>query len=89
MTPFGNTFRLRQNLLILDYEHMRMNYVNPKHAMLLSGSIMHENLMFYKFPKEIPPLTKSEAENCLCDLITKTATALQELHCFGYAHLDV
>ena len=40
-------------------------------------------------PKETPPLTKSEAEQCLYDLITKTATALQELHSLGYAHLDV
>ena len=70
-------------------EDMKIKCVKPKHMTLPSGTTLHEGLMFYVFPSKIPPLTKSEAEQCLCDLITKTATALQELHNLGYAHLDV
>ena len=57
-----------------------MEGAKPKHVTLPSGSVKHEGLMFYIFSKETPPLTKSEAEQCLYDLITKTATALQELN---------
>ena len=63
--------------------------VNPKHIVLPSKTVLHRGLMFYKFPKQIPPLTKSEAKQCLHDLVTKTATALLELHGFGYAYLGV
>lgn len=70
-------------------DDIEIKCANPKHVMLPSGTAIHERLKFYMFPKEISPLTKSEAEQCLCDLIIKTATALQELHNLGYAHLDV
>lgn len=49
----------------------------------------HKGLAFYKFAKAIPLLSKTEAKECLSDLVTKTATALQELHSLGFAHLDV
>ena len=70
-------------------EDMKIKHVNPKHILLPSGTAIHEGVLFYTFPKEIPPLLKAEAEQCLCDVVAKTATALQELHNFGYAHLDV
>ena len=43
----------------------------------------------YKFPTHLPPLHKHEVEECLFDFMTRTATALKELHDIGFAHLDV
>ena len=41
------------------------------------------------FERQMPPLTKFEAKEYLCDLLTQTAIALLELHTIEYAHLDV
>lgn len=46
-------------------------------------------VLFYKFPAHLPPLHKHEVEKCLLDFMTRTATALEELHGIGFAHLDV
>ena len=45
--------------------------------------------MFFKIPAQLPPLTYDEVKKCLPDFLKKTATALQELHACGFAHLDV
>ena len=44
---------------------------------------------FYSFPAQLPPLSTAEVSMCLIDFMVRTALALQELHGFGYAHLDV
>ena len=41
------------------------------------------------FERQMSPLMKFEAKKCLCDLLAQTATALIELHTFGFAYLDV
>jgi len=51
---------------------------------LLGGGVI-----FFKFPAHLPPLHKREVEKCLLDFMTRTATALEELHGIGAAHLDV
>jgi len=48
-----------------------------------------EDAKFYKFAELDPPLSKSEAKLCLCDLLKETAKALSELHGRGFAHIDV
>ena len=48
--------------------------------MLPISSVTHENLRFYMFERQMSPLTKFEAKECLCDLLTQA---------IGYAHLDV
>ena len=63
---------------------------NPAHILLPSGIVdwrFHMN--FFIFPAQLPPLTEDEAKCCLYDILTTTATALQELHSLGFAHLDV
>ena len=44
---------------------------------------------FFSFPVQLPPLTKAEVSMCLIDFMVRTASALEILHGFGYAHLDV
>ena len=63
--------------------------INLNHTLLPLKSLRHENLRFHVFERQMPPLTKFEAKECLCELITQTAIALLELHTIGYAHLDV
>jgi len=46
-------------------------------------------VIFFKFPAHLPPLHKHKVEKCLLDFMTRTATALEELHSIGVAHLDV
>ena len=70
-------------------EIIKEGNIDLKHTLLPISSSRHGHLRFYMFEKQIPPLTKFEAKECLCDLLTQTAIALLELHTIGYAHLDV
>ena len=69
-------------------ERLSAKLTNPKHI-TLDSSLYICDQKFYRIPAHIPPLRKSEVQQCLCDFMTRTATALSELHKFGFAHLDV
>jgi hypothetical protein len=45
--------------------------------------------VFFVFEAQIPPLSKDAVAKCLLDFMKKTAAALEELHSFGFAHLDI
>ena len=60
---------------------------NPRHIVLFSNVVWVPR--FFSFPAQLPPLSRVEVSVCLIDFMVKTASALQELHGFGYAHLDV
>ena len=62
---------------------------SPKHISLHSDEVYIGRLRFFSFPKLLPPLNHTRVRKCLEDFVVKTATALIELHGFGYAHLDV
>ena len=62
---------------------------NPKHITLCTTIRDIGYQQFFKFPAQLPPLNKDKVRQCLYDFMTRTATALEELHRFGYAHLDV
>ena len=81
---FLNSFHPHQNVRVTKDEK-----INRNHTLLPFKSLRHENLRFHIFERQMPPLTKFEAKECLCDLLTQTAIALLELHTIGYAHLDV
>ena len=59
----------------------------PRHLVLSSSLVWGPR--FYSFPAQLPPLSTAEVSMCLIDFMVRTALALQELHGFGYAHLDV
>ena len=44
---------------------------------------------FLQFPAAIPPLSASEARKCLVALLRSTKEAIDQLHSFNYAHLDI
>ena len=46
-------------------------------------------LQLFKVPTQLPPLTPDQLKRCIPDFLEKTATALEELHGLGFAHLDV
>ena len=48
-----------------------------------------EPMGLFAFLVELPPLLWREVATCLIDFMERTAEALQELHGFGYVHLDV
>ena len=62
---------------------------NPMHVTLFRNMVCIEDNVFFEFPAQLPPLTKDEVKVCLSDFMMMTATALIELHEFGFAHLDV
>ena len=63
---------------------------NPVHLTLPSDIIYPTITMsFFVFPVQLLPLTQDEVKCCLYDIVTKTATALHELHTLGFVHLDV
>lgn len=62
---------------------------NPTHVTLFREIAIVEKVSFFAFPAQLPPLTKDNIKVCLSDFMTMTATALIELHEFGFAHLDV
>jgi len=51
--------------------------------------LLVSGVIYFKFPAHFPPLHKHKVEKCLLDFMTRTATALEELHSIGVAHLDV
>ena len=44
---------------------------------------------FLQFPAAIPPLSTSEARECLVPLLKSTKEAIDQLHSFDFAHLDI
>ena len=60
-----------------------------KHITLYSEHVLIMKQRFFVFEAQIPPLSKDAVAKCLLDFMKKTATALEELHSFGFAHLDV
>ena len=44
---------------------------------------------FLQFPAAIPPLSASEARECLVPLLKSTKEAIDQLHSFDFAHLDI
>ena len=44
---------------------------------------------FLQFPAAIPPLSTSEAQVCLVPLLKSTKEAIDQLHGFDFAHLDI
>ena len=59
------------------------------HITLSSRTILIGGQVFYKYPAQIAPLHKREVAQCLYEFMMQTATALEELHDLGFAHLDV
>ena len=44
---------------------------------------------FLQFPAAIPPLSASEARECLVPLLKSTKEAIDQFHSFDFAHLDI
>ena len=44
---------------------------------------------FLQFPAAIPPLSTSEARECLVPLLKSTKEAIDQIHSFNFAHLDI
>lgn len=61
----------------------------PMELVLLERVQMLFNLAFYVFPMKEPPLSYEEALQCLGYLVNSTAHAIESLHEYGYAHLDI
>ena len=66
-----------------------LNSRNPTHVTLCHQIDFIGKIQFFAFPAQLPPLTKDDIKVCLFDFMIMTATALIELHEFGFAHLDV
>ena len=47
------------------------------------------SIPFLQFPAAIPPLSASEARRCLVALLRSTKEAIDQLHSFNFAHLDI
>ena len=62
---------------------------NTQGALHLTQYAMVGAFLFFKVPAQLPPLTHDQLLLCIPDFMTKTATALKELHGLGFAHLDV
>lgn len=76
---------MSQNSLMM----LKGSIESSKHVSLYSDLRWFSDLAFFSFPKLLPPLSHTLVRKCLGDFVVKTATALLELHKFGYAHLDV
>ena len=74
------------NVFQLDLE-LKMKY--PKHVTLYTTARLIGRQAFFEFPAQLPPLQEHQVEQCLHDFMTRTATALEELHHFCFTHLDV
>ena len=70
-------------------QHLKDCISNPRHIVLFSERTWIWPMLFFSFPAQLPPLSRSEISTCLIDLLVRTALALQELHEYGFAHLDV
>ena len=51
--------------------------------------VFNLDIPFLQFPAAIPPLSASEARKCLVALLRSTKEAIDQLHSFNYAHLDI
>ena len=76
----------RENLHLLQ---LAFKQSKPRHITLPCDIVLISNTTYFVFPAQLSPLTKEEVSKCLYDFMTMTATALEELHSFGFAHLDV
>lgn len=45
--------------------------------------------LFFVFEELLPPLLTNDAKSCIVDLSKQVRTALQIMHSYGFAHLDV
>ena len=52
-------------------------------------SVFNLSIPFLEFPAAIPPLSASEARQCLVALLRSTKEAINQLHSFNFAHLDI
>ena len=51
--------------------------------------VFNLSIPFLQFPAAIPPLSASEARVCLVPLLKSTKEAIDQLHSFDFAHLDI
>ena len=51
--------------------------------------VFNLSIPFLQFPAAIPPLSTSEARECLVPLLKSTKEAIDQLHSFDFAHLDI
>ena len=51
--------------------------------------VFNLSIPFLEFPAAIPPLSTSEARQCLVALLKSTKEAIDQLHSFNFAHLDI
>ena len=51
--------------------------------------VFNLSISFLQFPAAIPPLSASEARECLVPLLKSTKEAIDQLHSFDFAHLDI
>ena len=51
--------------------------------------VFNLSIPFLQFPAAIPPLSASEAQQCLVALLRSTKEAIDQLHSFDFAHLDI
>ena len=67
---------------------LKLNITNAQHIVLYSQEVT-QPIVLWSFPAQLPPLLRNEVSTCLIDFVARTALALQELHEYGFAHLDV
>ena len=79
--------RTNQALKLLGLKGMTKK--NPRHIVLPSSEVVSPPPPFFCFLAQLPPLSRGEVSMCLINFMVRTAAALQELHGFRYAHLDV
>ena len=51
--------------------------------------VFNLTISFLQFPAAIPPLSASEARECLVPFLKSTKEAIDQLHSFDFAHLDI
>ena len=68
---------------------LKFNVTNSQHIVLYSRAVPVQDMLFMSFPAQLPPLSRKEVSTCLIDFMIRTALALQELHEYGFTHLDV
>ena len=69
--------------------YLKFSITNSQHIVLFSQQKWVEDMMFFSFPAQLPPLSRNEVGTCLIDFMVRTALALQEFHEHQFAHLDV